>query len=398
MISGVRNRDIVLAGDFNAHSLHWGSSTTSPKGELLEAWTASLDLWLANIGDAPTCVRWQGSSVVDLTWVSPGLVGRVVDWRVRVDFESLSDHQYISFSILNQPMPPRGRVYSPRWNLKKLDRELLLESILWSCSVGPSPEESFDLNPGLWIDRVLREACDASAPRVYVTKYRRNVYWWSDAIEELRKSAVRSRRRFHRARRGQDDDEINSAWLLYKRCKSDLNKEIARAKEGAWRDLLALVEEDLWGFPYRASVKRLTSSSNLTQVLEAEVLKKVLDSLFPLGEALLIQWERDRGFIWNDEWAVTPEEGGFAIKGKRRVNTAPGPDGISAAILKQMPGVLIERLADCFSACLRRDCFPEQWKVAGLVLIPKGDPAVAPAGDIPRGQAHLPIKRSGESF
>lgn len=81
IITGAQNRLIILAGDFNAHSLHWGSPSTSPKGELLETWAAGLDLRLVNTGDAPTCVRWNGSSVVDLTWASPGLIRRITDWE-----------------------------------------------------------------------------------------------------------------------------------------------------------------------------------------------------------------------------------------------------------------------------------------------------------------------------
>lgn len=71
VIINARNFNILLAGDFNAHSLLWGSGSTSLKGELLGNWAAGLDLRLANLGNAPTCVRWQGSSIIDLTWTSP---------------------------------------------------------------------------------------------------------------------------------------------------------------------------------------------------------------------------------------------------------------------------------------------------------------------------------------
>jgi len=36
---------------------------------------------------------------------------------------------------------------------------------------------------------------------------------------------------------------------------------------------------------------------------------------------------------------------------------------------------MLDRLAECFSTCLRRGYFPDPWKVARLVLIPKGGPA-----------------------
>lgn len=83
IIVSAQNRDILLVGDFNAHSFHWGSNNTSRKGELLGNWAAGLDLHLVNIGNVPTCVRRQGSSVVDLTWASAGLLGRIGNWKVR---------------------------------------------------------------------------------------------------------------------------------------------------------------------------------------------------------------------------------------------------------------------------------------------------------------------------
>lgn len=52
-----------------------------------------------NIGNAPTCVRHQGSSIVDLTWTSPSMTSRVSEWIVREDLELLSYHVYITFKI-----------------------------------------------------------------------------------------------------------------------------------------------------------------------------------------------------------------------------------------------------------------------------------------------------------
>lgn len=270
--------------------------------------------------------------------------------------------------------------------MKKLDRDIFQESILWSCSVGPSPEECDDLNLGHWIDRILKEACDASAPRVYACKHRKSVHWWN-TLDELRKLVIRARRRYHRMRSRRDEDATHAAYLIYKRRKAELNREIAKSKEEAWHDLLAMVDADPWGLPYRAIVKKLTSSSNMTRVLERKVLGGLLDSLFPPGEELpVIHWERDRGFIWNDEWLITPEEVKRAIKDKRKANTAPGLDGISATIIKQLPGIMIENLASCFSSCFRRGYFPDQWKTAGLVLIPKGGTVPTAAGSIPKGR------------
>lgn len=84
-ICAQRSRDLIVCGDFNAHAISWGSPSTDSRGHLVEEWAAQLDLRLANTGSCPTCVHPQGSSIIDLTWVSPSLLRRVREWRVRQD-------------------------------------------------------------------------------------------------------------------------------------------------------------------------------------------------------------------------------------------------------------------------------------------------------------------------
>lgn len=125
-----------------------------------------------------------------------------------------------------------------------------------------------------------------------------------------------------------------------------------------------------------------------------------MDSLFPAGEELpLINWERDYGFVWQDEWAVSPEEVRFALRERRKVNTAPGLDGISAVILKRLPAIMIDRLAECFTACLNRRVFPDQWKIARLILIPKGGPKVPRVpNSIPNARPICLLSEVGKTF
>jgi len=62
--------DCIITGDFRAKSVLWGSPGSSLRG-VLERWAAELDLRIINVGNTPTCVRHNGSSIIDLTWSSP---------------------------------------------------------------------------------------------------------------------------------------------------------------------------------------------------------------------------------------------------------------------------------------------------------------------------------------
>jgi len=85
-------RPVLVAGDFNAKAGLWGSPQTNRRGSVLIEWAAELGLSILNSGTRSTCVRPQGQSIVDLSWVSPSAARLIGEWRVMVDAESLSDH------------------------------------------------------------------------------------------------------------------------------------------------------------------------------------------------------------------------------------------------------------------------------------------------------------------
>lgn len=76
------DRVVILCRGFNARSFSWGDSACNHRGDVLEEWSAELDLRSCNVGDQFTCVRLQGSSIVDLTWVSSRGVNCVSGWHV----------------------------------------------------------------------------------------------------------------------------------------------------------------------------------------------------------------------------------------------------------------------------------------------------------------------------
>lgn len=60
--------------------------------------------------------------------------------------------------------------------------------------------------------------------------------------------------------------------------------------------------------------------------------------------------------------------------------------------------MMVDRLAGCFSACLSRGVFPAQWKVARLVLIPKGAPMSSVPGVAPKARPICLLSEIGKTF
>ena len=92
IIEDARNRSpVAIAGDFNAWAVEWGSKETKKKGQMLLEAFSVLDLRLLNDGEKPTFIRGKASSMIDLTFVSSGLLKGDICWRVS-DTRTLSDH------------------------------------------------------------------------------------------------------------------------------------------------------------------------------------------------------------------------------------------------------------------------------------------------------------------
>lgn len=136
---------LIFCGDYNAKSVLWGSPATDVRGDYVERWAAANDLRLANVGNSPTCVRPQGTSIVDLTWVSSQAVDMISDWTVREDLESMSDHEYITFMV--GVSASRRIANGPDRSLSKMDRKAFALSLEWACSED-APGDAF--RPGNW--------------------------------------------------------------------------------------------------------------------------------------------------------------------------------------------------------------------------------------------------------
>lgn len=333
---------------------------------------------LVNVGDVPTCVRPQGSSIVDLTWASPELVTDVHDWRVRTDLESLSDHQYVMFSVGGGTgsYVPRGPT-PKRWNLKKLDEDMFQWAITWHCSTGPSEETVSSASKySEWVDWVMTDSADASAPRCFSKKTRKQAYWWNEELGEIRRACIRSKRAWTRSKRRRHSlpEEIDNFGREYKQKRNDLRDAIKKAKSTAWSELIETIDKDPWGLPYRIVLNRLRQSSpSLTETLERDTLEVLLNDLFPRGRTHdpATIWQDWRREDWNSEWDIPTCDVYRVVKERFSANVAPGPDGIKASLWKKVPNMMVDRLTECFNACLREGIFPAKWKVANLVLIPK---------------------------
>ncbi|XP_070162482.1 uncharacterized protein [Polyergus mexicanus] len=385
-----RSNKIIIAGDFNAKANLWGASANDGRGLLLTRWAAERDLRIANTGDSPTCVRPQGSSIVDLTWVSPDLFPSIGDWCVRDELESLSDHLYISFSVgTSRPNTLVNKTILRKWNIKRFDRDLFMAVLTWR-GLGPGDEGSSSISRMTkWLDHIIVEALDVAAIRIGPRSPKSQAYWWQDSVAVIRRRCLRARRSWQRAKRRRScaQEEVVALGAIYKKLRKDLRTEISRLKSAAWQELLESIDGDPWGLPYRIVLSKLrTAAPGLTETLDPDTLERLLDSLFP-GNELPDPIRNWPDFIWSADWNITSAEVFNAIKkSSTSSKKTPGPDGIRLAIWKCATDEILGWVEHLFNICLIKGEFPEEWKRANLALIPK-------AGGITNIEVGLPKVR-----
>ncbi|XP_071581984.1 uncharacterized protein [Temnothorax nylanderi] len=254
------NHNLLICGDFNAHSSLWDPRHRDYKGDLLEDWAAQMDVRLINVGNKATFASAQGSSIIDLTWASPGLLGRIRNWAVRDEMESLSDHAYITFTISDSPTVNTIPRRAPRWNFRRMDTDIYQASIEWTCAITPNNDEYLiDFKPDKWIHLCISNACKAAVPRVRDRK--RSTYWWNSEIARLRKRTIAARRVWSRSRHRDSPEDVAHKRAVFILANREFKLEIRKAKTQSWQELILTLDDDPWGLPYKIVLNRLRRSA-----------------------------------------------------------------------------------------------------------------------------------------
>jgi hypothetical protein len=87
----------------------------------------------------------------------------------------------------------------------------------------------------------------------------RRVYWWSEEIARFREARIRAPRLYTRSRRKRRVNEATVVRLYgtYRGAQMPLQGAIKEAKRRAWDELLATLDSDPWGRPYRMVLNKL---------------------------------------------------------------------------------------------------------------------------------------------
>lgn len=354
--------EVIIAGDLNTKSVLWGSPVTDSRGNYLMEWISSLDLVVVNRGLAPTFVRGNSKSYIDVTLASPKLGGAIEKWEV-LEGEFMTYHQHIRFEIVSKKTPSASdRIPKPFFHKAKFVEVLAdkLHAVPFTMTLAAFLE-------------VIEQATNESLiyPPRNETKF---PYWWNTEIGEQRKTCITLRRKIIRANANDSIDPTHRSSLneQYKTAKNALKALIRKSKKLCWERLCRDLDDDIWGEGYKIVTKNF---GKLNQPYNPPYEQRIaiIKSLFP---------ER------SDSWLRTPtitegvppfttEELSDAV-GSTRLGGAPGPDHIPPEAVRAVAEIAPRAVLSIMNHLLERQEFPAVWKEATVVLIRKKIPQNSP--------------------
>lgn len=197
-----------------------------------------------------------------------------------------------------------------------------------------------------------------------------NCRWWTDELTESKRSLERARRE------GLPDTNRQA----YQRQRNQHLHKIRLAKMSSWREFSADMNVNRWGkaFKWAKSGSRKNPMPTTVKTSTGTYTTDLKDTLDTFLEAYLPEDQNTPAFVPYDHQADnTPADSTNAQEVKEAIwkmkpGRAPGLDGITAKMLRVVCPVISDSITDLYDNCLRTAKFPNCWKNACLVIIPKG--------------------------
>ena len=374
---------VLVGGDFNARSRQWGDCEDSMRGQRVEDFCASEGMFIMNdAACGPTFARANGEcSYVDLSLCSFSLARFLGSWTVGGCVPG-SDHNYIMFEVGEdmemEDLSSIGRRFDTRradWECFDETYGRLMSGFESRCAACSSKEEVQSI--ATMVVQAVAGAAEMAIPRRRARK--RACEWWCQELSTLRRAVRTARNRYGRAtpsRRSELRAEYISLFNRYKTL-------IAKRKADTFRSFCERSShENPFGRVYKLFGPKALKRVPLMQVERAdgtftgdekETCAYLLERYFEdPDDQLRVEQAMMEGeeFVSGDDHDFAPWEVDSAIR-KLGNAKAPGPDNISVPILKRAHNCDKTWFVMFFNLCLRFGCFPAEFKIGSVVLLPK---------------------------
>ncbi|GBM31522.1 Putative protein in type-1 retrotransposable element R1DM [Araneus ventricosus] len=359
----------------------------SDQAALLVSFILKYDLIIWNDKDSePTFETVNGKSWIDITMSSANLANKKMNWKVIKNF---SDHNYLVFNVesFNATRDTPRIFYNHRQILKicKAVHQKFLEL--------QEEIQTIDSKQKLekWIEEltITINKISQSFPKKVIKHLR--VPWWDSDLEVNRKKTQTLRSRYQRCRREEErsmrrivykKQEAHYKWLIKQKCRASFELFCQQ-----------LVANNAFDLPYKivaGKIRKQTvlqsvknSNGQFTNTIE-ETIQTIVQALFPTDdstqETYVQRKKRETVNTYSStilDKQFTKQEITYAISTLKK-KKAPGIDGISIEIIKELHDMNPDILHYTYNKCLELGIFPETWKKRKLIIFnkPGKDPSL----------------------
>ena len=410
------SNNVVIIGDLNSPHTYFGSRITTESGIELENILARENLTLLNDPDSPTYHHPPEMlpNILDLAIVS-GNLGPISSCKVGEDCGSFHLPIHVSINVGINKLP--SKLIRP---LKNIDWEEFKDSL--REKEFNFTEESLNYNCEN-IDRAICNLTDnivSTLDEVCPKRPTINRNWWKFTPEIAKLIKVK-----RKIRRMLKEDPIPGLKPLYNKLNKLVREKINQQKQDKWKEFVSSIEAEtnvstFWNKFKSYSNSRLNpnlgkvtnlvmengniaATNKLKADTFAESLGKIHQTHYDPNHDLNTETEA-RNFLSAHKMVFKPleqakqetEDKHYMLREinvleitktlqKCRNRSAPGEDQISYFILKNLDRENLSNIALIYNSCLKTGYFPNAWKQAKVVMLPK------PGKDLTKPTSYRPI-------
>lgn len=367
----------IAGGDYNAKHTRWGSRLITPKGRQLWQSISQANSSTLSTGH-PTYWPTDRRKIPDLIdfCVIKGL--NMEHLQTENNFDLSSDHSpfivYVNTEVINKKTPFRLTNKNTNWaSFKILMDEKLPNDVLLQNP--QNIEEAVET-----INRVITESALLATPVTTVTN---NKSKCTASVTRLIQEKRAARKRWQITRHPIDKSKFNKA---VRQLRKLLDEERNTGLQTYLRNLTPLQATDynLWKATkklkqpqaYHQPIRTTDGNWARTDLEKANTFAHHLASVFipypaETGAILPILPEPPTYQNTNVMIKFKITEVKSTINNMIDPKKAPGYDHITGKLLKEVPEKTIRLITALFNAIIRIGYFPEKWKIAQIILIPK---------------------------
>ncbi|KAG7300559.1 hypothetical protein JYU34_014851 [Plutella xylostella] len=351
------NHKTLIVGDFNGQHSSWAAKTDSRGSQLYDA---MLDNNYISLNDgSPTRLKMVSGhlqkSSPDISFITTETSWKF-HWKVLN--ESLgSDHLIIKMSSSLNESP----TCELRRNFKKADwlgYSKTLQRDFEEMTISEDPQLDYDI-----FIKLINNAADSCIPIIKLCnnpqrKFVSKPYW----NQELSKAVAERRLALAKLRANPTPDNLG---ILQQKISS-AQKLIRKAKSKSWQEFCSSLDSTTSSAEMWRRMRWLKGYKAPKFHIDGEQASKLLHSLSPDFVSPDRPSFNSSNSILSSN--ISKPELERAIKNK---DTAPGDDGITFSMIKNMPDIGKSILLNIYNRCLTNSFVPRQWRRVKIVAIPK---------------------------